>query len=105
MLENIVTNPIETPRGYKNPDYGIALRGPLSQFFSALYLKPLDDAFTNMDVTYLRYQDNELLTWFINTCWDEAVMTIAASLFNRHINPGQETDLKQNRQHSAFYQQ
>jgi hypothetical protein len=24
MLENIVKNPIETPRGYKNPDYGIA---------------------------------------------------------------------------------
>ena len=40
MLENIVKNPIETPRGYKNPDNGIALRGPLSQFFSALYLKP-----------------------------------------------------------------
>jgi RNA-directed DNA polymerase len=61
MLENIVTNPIETPRGYKNPDYGIALRGPLSQFFSALYLKPLDDAFTSMDVTYLRYQDDVLI--------------------------------------------
>lgn len=45
MLENIVKNPIETPRGYKNPDNGIALRGPLSQFFSALYLKPSDDAF------------------------------------------------------------
>ena len=61
MLENIITNPIETPRGYKNPDYGIALRGPLSQFFSALYLKPLDDAFNNMDVTYLRYQDDILI--------------------------------------------
>ena len=58
MLENIIKNPIETPRGYKNPDYGIALRGPLSQFFSALYLKPLDDAFDTMDVTYLRYQDD-----------------------------------------------
>ncbi|AOW55982.1 reverse transcriptase domain-containing protein [Legionella pneumophila] len=33
MLENIIKNPIETPRGYKNPDNGIALRGPLSQFF------------------------------------------------------------------------
>jgi RNA-directed DNA polymerase len=44
MLEQIITNPIETPRGYKNPDTGIALRGPLSQFFSAIYLKPLDDA-------------------------------------------------------------
>lgn len=58
MLENIIKNPIQTPRGYKNPDYGIALRGPLSQFFSALYLKLLDDAFNNMDVTYLRYQDD-----------------------------------------------
>lgn len=61
MLENIIKNPIETPRGYKNPDYGIALRGPLSQFFSALYLKPLDDAFSNMDVTYLRYQDDVII--------------------------------------------
>jgi len=34
MLENIITNPIDTPRGYKNPSRGIALRGPLSQFFS-----------------------------------------------------------------------
>lgn len=61
MLENIVTNPIETPRGYKNPDYGIALRGPLSQFFSALYLKPLDDAFDTMDATYIRYQDDIII--------------------------------------------
>lgn len=44
MLEDIITNPIETPHGYKNPINGIALRGPLSQFFSGLYLKPLDDA-------------------------------------------------------------
>lgn len=34
MLENIIKNPIETPRGYKNPDYGIALRGPLSQLLA-----------------------------------------------------------------------
>ncbi len=61
MLENIIKNPIETPRGYKNPDSGIALRGPLSQFFSALYLKPLDDAFLQMDVTYLRYQDDLII--------------------------------------------
>ncbi len=58
MLTNIITNPIETPRGYQNPGTGIALRGPLSQFFSGLYLKPLDDAFDNMEVTYLRYQDD-----------------------------------------------
>ena len=55
MLENIITNPIDTPFGYKNPVHGIALRGPLSQFFSGIYLKPFDDAFSNMDVTYLRY--------------------------------------------------
>ena len=43
------------------PIHGIALRGPLSQFFSAIYLKPLDDAFDNMNVTYLRYQDDILI--------------------------------------------
>lgn len=58
MLQEIITNPIETPRGYKNAVTGVALRGPLSQFFSAIYLKPLDDAFNGMDVTYIRYQDD-----------------------------------------------
>lgn len=61
MLEEIITNPIETPNGYKNPNQGIALRGPLSQFFSALYLKPLDDAYLHMDVTYIRFQDDVLV--------------------------------------------
>ena len=61
MLTQIIINPIETPRGYKNPDHGIALRGPLSQFFSALDLKPLDDAYTAMKVTYLRFQDDVLI--------------------------------------------
>lgn len=61
MLENIITNPIDTPRGYKNPGRGVALRGPLSQFFSGIYLKPLDDAFNDMDVSYLRYQDDILI--------------------------------------------
>ena len=58
MFEEIIKNPIETPRGYKNTVTGIALRGPLSQFFSAIYLKTLDDAFDHMDVTYIRYQDD-----------------------------------------------
>lgn len=58
IMERVITNPIETPWGYKNPDKGIALRGPLSQMFSAIYLKPLDDAFNNMDVFYVRYQDD-----------------------------------------------
>ena len=31
MLQEIITNPIETPRGYKNAVTGIALRGPLSR--------------------------------------------------------------------------
>lgn len=61
MLENIIKNPVETARGYKNDHSGIALRGPLSQFFSAIYLKPLDDAFDPMDVVYLRYQDDILI--------------------------------------------
>ena len=61
MLENIITNPIDTPRGTRNPINGVALRGPLSQFFSALYLKKLDDAFLNSDVTYVRYQDYLLI--------------------------------------------
>jgi len=60
MLKEIIINPIETPSGCKNPDHGIALRGPLSQCFSGIYLKPLDDAFDAMDVTYLRYQDDVL---------------------------------------------
>ena len=58
MLENIITNPIDTPRGTRNPSHGIALRAPLSQFFSALYLKPLDDALSRMDIVYVRYQDD-----------------------------------------------
>lgn len=58
MLSNIVTNPIDTFRGTRNPSHGIALRGPLSQFFSALYLKPLDDALSAMDIIYVRYQDD-----------------------------------------------
>src|SRR3990167_3992826 len=61
MLENIIKNPIDSTYGYKNPDHGIALRGPLSQFLSGIYLKPLDDAFNQADVTYLRYQDDILI--------------------------------------------
>jgi retron-type reverse transcriptase len=61
MLERVITNPIDAPRGYKNPVTGIALRGPLSQFFSGLYLKPLDDAFNNLSVSYFRFQDDVLI--------------------------------------------
>ena len=61
MLERIIRNPLDTGRGCRNPDSGIALRGPLSQFFSAIYLKPLDEAFNQTEVTYLRYQDDILI--------------------------------------------
>lgn len=61
MFEQIIQNPIETPRGFKNTVTGIALRGPLSQFFGAIYLKPLDDAFDGMQVTYVRYMDDILI--------------------------------------------
>ena len=61
MLERIITNPIDAPYGYKNPVHGIALDGPLSQFFSGLYLKSLDDAFLNADVNYFRFQDDVLI--------------------------------------------
>ena len=61
LLERIIRNPLETKCGYKNPDHGITLRGPLSQFFSGIYLKLLDDAFETMDVTYIRYQDDILI--------------------------------------------
>jgi RNA-directed DNA polymerase len=62
MCEAIIRNGLETKKGYRNPDKGIALRGPLSQFFSGLYLKPLDEAFDRMmGVTYVRYQDDILI--------------------------------------------
>lgn len=61
MLQRVVTNPIDAPRGYKNPIKGIALRGPLSQFFSGIYLRPLDDAFLNTSVHYFRFQDDVLI--------------------------------------------
>ncbi|MFT4060434.1 MAG: reverse transcriptase domain-containing protein, partial [Legionella sp.] len=61
MLTNIIKNPIDTPWGTINPDNGISLRGPLSQLFSALYLKPLDDALTQSEVFYLRYQDDVIV--------------------------------------------
>ena len=33
---------------------------PLSQFFNALYLKPLDDALSRLDILYVRFQDDIL---------------------------------------------
>lgn len=103
MLEEVIKNPIETGRGYRNPGSGIALRGPLSQFFGGIFLKKLDDAFDNMRVTYLRYQDDilvlchtrrqlnrcrrrmtwtydELLDIFIQSCLDPRAAAIAYDL-------------------------
>ena len=85
MLEQVIRNPIETPRGYKNPDNGIALRGPLSQFFSALYLKPLDDAFNEMDVAYLRYQDDILILCHTKRQLERCKRRLITILQERHL--------------------
>ena len=73
-------------RGYKDADTGIALRGPFSQFFSRLYLKPLDDAMSNMQVTYIRYQDDLLILCHtkrqLNRCWKRMLDILHA----RHLS-------------------
>jgi hypothetical protein len=51
--KHIIKNPIEKMRGYKNADNGIALRGPLSQFFSGLYLNSFDSANQKQSEQYL----------------------------------------------------
>ena len=62
MLERIIKNSIITNKGEIYPDKGLALRGPLSQFFGAIYLKPLDDAFANkVGYSYVRFQDDIVL--------------------------------------------
>jgi RNA-directed DNA polymerase len=61
LLEQVIKTPIKTPNGYINPDKGIALRSPLSNFFSGVYLKVLDDCLTACDVDYFRYQDDVLI--------------------------------------------
>ena len=85
MLKEIIINPIETPRGCKNPDHGIALSGPLSQFFSGIYLKPLDDAFDAMDVTYLRYQDDVLILCQSKRQLNRAKARLLSVLKERHL--------------------
>lgn len=85
MLENIIRNPIETPRGYKNADHGIALRGPLSQFFSALYLKPLDDAFDALNVVYLRYQDDLIILCKTKRQLERCKRRLMSVLQERHL--------------------
>lgn len=86
MLERIITNPIETPRGYKNADHGIALRGPLSQFFSGLYLKPLDDAFNAMEVAYFRYQDDILILCQTKSQFNRCKQRMMAVLKKRRLS-------------------
>lgn len=85
MLINIIKNPIDTPYGYKNPDCGIALRGPLSQFFSGLYLKPLDDSISTMCVTYLRYQDDILILCNTKRQLNRCKRKMMAVMHERHL--------------------
>jgi RNA-directed DNA polymerase len=85
MLANIIENPIDGPCGFLNPYTGIALRGPLSQFFSGLYLKPLDDAMQKMDVTYLRYQDDILILCKTKRQRNRCKRKMMAVLQERHL--------------------
>lgn len=61
LLTQVIKTPIKTQDGYINPNKGIALRSPLSGFFSGLYLKELDDCFTSCQVDYFRFQDDLLI--------------------------------------------
>lgn len=85
MLKNIITNPIETSRGLTNPIRGIALRGPLSQFFSGIYLKPLDDAFDKMQVSYLRYQDDIIVLCKTKSQMNRCKRTMMEVLYEREL--------------------
>jgi RNA-directed DNA polymerase len=85
MLENIIKNPIDTPRGTINPVNGIALRGPLSQFFSGIYLKPLDDALSKLNITYIRFQDDVLLLCKTKRQMHRAKRRMMEILHERHL--------------------
>lgn len=85
MLSEIIRNPIDTPWGTRNPDNGLPLRGPLSQFLSALYLKPLDDAFNHSDVEYIRYQDDILLLCKTKRQFNRCRQKICKVLKNRRL--------------------
>lgn len=61
LLKQVIKTPIKTRKGFINPNRGIALRSPLSGFFSGLYLKAIDDCFTSCEVDYFRYQDDLLI--------------------------------------------
>ncbi len=58
LFERFVTRYLFTPRGFSNPDVGLSYRSPLSHFFASIYLKPLDQAFDRMAVSYTRYMDD-----------------------------------------------
>ena len=61
-FKQIVQIPIIDNADITNPDKGIPIRSTLSNFFGALYLSPLDEAFQNVDgVEYFRFQDDVLI--------------------------------------------
>jgi hypothetical protein len=61
-FEQIVQISIIDNADITNPDKGIPIRSTLSNFFGALYLSPLDEAFQNVDgVEYFRFQDDILI--------------------------------------------
>ena len=61
-LDAIVNHAIDDGGNLTLPTKGIPLRSSLSNFFGALYLKALDEAFSNREgIFYARYQDDIIL--------------------------------------------
>ncbi len=102
MLEEIIRNPIDTPKGCKNPIQGLALRGPLSQFFSGLFLKKLDDAFDFNTVDYLRYNDDILILCQTKRQFNRCRRKLMEILKERHLTLSRKKS-KMGSLHSGFH--
>ena len=58
-FDQIIHHTVYDAGNYRTPTQGIPMRSSLSPFLGALYLKPLDEAFSNRDnVFYVRYMDD-----------------------------------------------
>jgi hypothetical protein len=60
-LHDIVKRLVDRDGVLFSPEKGIPLRSTLSPFFGALYLTPLDEAFSSQDVFYRRYVDDIII--------------------------------------------
>ena len=58
-FDQIIHHTVYDAGNYRTPTQGIPMRSSLSPLLGALYLKPLDEAFSNRDnVFYVRYMDD-----------------------------------------------